>query len=179
MNEWAGAGGRWADGRTGERQHTWFIQTYPNTFHSPQILLALQPPLCHAPLQKTLTPVSPAPQAPRQVPRGRAEVPPKALPPLLQDPRQGQPRGPLQPPAQPAPPDAQPPVGQGCSKYSTQPPRPVLAMTLGGGGDTSSGQCTAHFNSVLGKYPTVFQTSVLLNQRVIHQPLAALGWGRK
>lgn len=119
------------------------------------------------------------PQAPRQVPRGRAEVPPKALPPLLQDPRQGQPRGPLQPPAQPAPPDAQPPVGQGCSKYSTQPPRPVSAMTLGGGGDTSSGQCTAHFNSVLGKYPTVFQTSVLLNQRVIHQPLAALGWGRK
>lgn len=108
-------------------------------------------PSCYAALQKTLTSVSPAPQAPRQVPRGRAEVPPKALPPLLQDPRQGQPRGPLQPPGQPAPPDAQPPVGQGCSKYSTQPPRPVLAMTLGGGGDTSSGQCTAHFNSVLGK----------------------------
>lgn len=38
-------------------------------------------------------------QAPRPVSRGRAEVSPQALPPLLQDPRQGQPPGPVQPPA--------------------------------------------------------------------------------
>lgn len=96
-------------------------------------------------------------QAPWPVPRGRAEVPSKALSSLLQDPLQGQPRGPVQPPTQPAPPDAQLPVSQGCSKYSAQPPLPVLAGTLGGGGGTSSEQCMTHFNSVSGKYPTGFR----------------------
>lgn len=108
--------------------------------------------------QKTLGCLCPpCPQAPRPVPRGRAEVAPKALPPLLQDPRQGPPRGPLRPPAQPAPPDAQPPAGQGRSKYSARPSQPVLATTLGIEGGASCRQCTTHVNAVLGKYPTGFR----------------------
>lgn len=56
-------------------------------------------------------------------------------------------------------------------------PSVSLAMTLGGGGGPSSGQCTLPFNSILGKISHWLQISLLVNQMVVHQLLTALCLG--
>lgn len=162
---------------TQEQNHIW---TYTNT---PKHTLSSSDPVGPASISLPCSPSKdpqvslPYPQAPRPVPWGRAEVPPKALPPLLQDPLQGQPWGPVQSPAQSTPPDAWLPVSHGCSKYSSQPPLPALATTLGGDGGTSSGQYMIHFNSISDKISHWLQTSLMMNQMIIHQTLATLAWG--
>lgn len=91
------------------------IQTHNHTLSFSDDMLVAQPSFHRALCQRYLFL---DPQAPRSFSWGRAEIPPNTLQPLLQEPLQGQPRGPIQPPAEPAPPEARLPVSQGCSKYS-------------------------------------------------------------